>query len=656
MAIQTGTIGFSVVQKSFLSKRTPYLSILRVIMMSAICLLSIGACGGGGGGGSDDDNDVNDDVSTLSTTELKDPTPGTGDFFGSELKVLANGNIVVGDSQDSSIVLEGGAVHLFNGSTQERIASFYGDDQQDRFGATSITELTNGNFVIASESDDVAGIVNAGSVILVNGATGAQIGTTIVGNDAGDSLGKTGIRALTNGNFVIISEEDDEGGMTNVGSIMLIDGDTGAQISTSFGDSANDKLGANGLASLPSGFAELPNGNFVVASGQDGASGSVMLISGAIGTQIGSTISSNGDNGITALPNGNFVVASRTGASNEVNIYDGAVSLVGTGFTGGPDSFLGSGGIQVLSNNNFLIISPEDDVNGVTNSGSVILVDGTTGNQIGATIAGDEVDDQVGFPGLTVLSNGNFVVSSFDDDVNGLVDAGSVKLYDGSAAQIGSTIAGDEANEGMGSVNALPNGNFLVSSIFDTVDGKKLAGSVMLFDGDTGDQIGATISGDDTDDTLGIHGVTALPNGNYVIVSGNDNVEDLESVGSVKLVSGESGELIQTIFGNDEFDHFGDDNNSDAANNSSVIPVPGGNFIVVSTSDKKSETSALIGSITLIDGTSGKVDAQLFGEVAGDFLSATVAVAQDESFYVLGLPSVDNEGREDSGIVSLVTP
>jgi len=46
--------------------------------------------------------------------------------------------------------------------------------------------LTNGKSVIASEDDDHAGVVDVGSVRLVNGVTGVQIGDSLAGKTIGD--------------------------------------------------------------------------------------------------------------------------------------------------------------------------------------------------------------------------------------------------------------------------------------------------------------------------------------------------------------------------------------------------------------------------------------------------------------------------------------
>jgi hypothetical protein len=231
--------------------------------------------------------------------------------------------------------------------------------------------------------DDVGGVTNAGSVKLFNGTTGAPIGSTVSGDDTDDSLGSS-VTALANGNFVIASLFDNVGGVINAGSVKLFNGTTGAPIgSTVAGDDFSDFLGSHGVTALASG-------NFVIASALDFVggvllAGSVKLFDGTTGAPIGSTVA--GDD---------------TG--------DG----------------LGVGGVTALANGSFVIASPEDNVGGVTNAGSVKLFNGTTGAPIGSTVAGDDTEDRLGLGGVTALANGNFVIVSPEDDVGGVINAGSV--------------------------------------------------------------------------------------------------------------------------------------------------------------------------------------------------------------------------------------
>jgi hypothetical protein len=288
--------------------------------------LYLTACSGGGGGGS------NIPPINLTSLDLNDPTPGDTDLFGSSLVILGNGNIVVADSGDDTMANNAGAVHLYSPQSSIPIASIYGDDANDQLGSSSITALANNNYVIASELDDEGGIVDAGSVRLVDGATGMPIGTPIVGDVSIDSLGENGIIALANNNYVVASASDDLGGIVNAGSVRLVNGSTGVQIGTPIvGDTADDRLGFGSVTALT-------NNNYVLASTLDDEggvvdAGSVRLVDGATGTQIGMSIVG------TSLADVNFV-----------NVTESPTGIF------------------------FVLGLPSWDYNGLTNSGRVLLV------------------------------------------------------------------------------------------------------------------------------------------------------------------------------------------------------------------------------------------------------------------------------------------
>ena len=197
-----------------------------ILVLTSIFILV--GCGGGG-----------TSTPTVASQELLDPNAAANNEFGYSTVILANGNIVVANPYDDTVASNAGAVHLYNPFTKTVIASFYGDTANDYLGITSITALGNNNFVIASAYDDVNSVVNAGSVMLVNGATGAQIGSTIAGDTRDDYLGNSSITALGNKNFVIASRADDVNGVTDAGSIRQID-TTGTQVSIIAGAATND--------------------------------------------------------------------------------------------------------------------------------------------------------------------------------------------------------------------------------------------------------------------------------------------------------------------------------------------------------------------------------------------------------------------------------
>lgn len=509
----------------------------------------------------------------ITSFELIDPTPGANDRFGSSVVVLTNGNIVVVDPFDSTMVSNGGAVHLYDPVSQTLIASVYGDNVNDLLGNNGVTALANNNFVIASSQDDTGIIQDAGSVRLINGNTGMQIGTTLYGDVPGDRLGGSSITALANSNFVVASARDDEGGIRDAGSVRLIDGNTGLQIGpTLAGDVDFDELGSSGVTALA-------NNNYVVASGADNEggisiAGSVRLFDGNAGLQIGASLTGDvagdrmGSHGTTALDNNNYVVASafydEGGITNagSVRLFNGNTGVqIGASLTGDTtDDQLGRTSVTALANNNFVVASRLDNEGGISNAGSVRLINGNTGVQIGASLTGDSADDQLGGNGVIALPNNNYVVASANDDVGILANAGSVRIMNGNIGiQIGATLAGDMADDRFGlSVTALTNNNFVVASPYDDENGITNAGSVRLVDGSTGLQVGPTQAGDMANDYLGSDGVTALTNNNFVIASGGDDEGGITNAGSVRLVNGTTGiQIGNTLTGQAYADFLG---------------------------------------------------------------------------------------------------
>jgi len=553
-----------------------------LILLAALILVG---CGSGGSG-----SEI--PPATLTSFELLDPTPGIGDEFGQWVIILPNGNIVVSDPNDSTNAPGNGAVHLYSSSSRSLIASSYGDGADDRLGfinnlASGVIGLPNGNYVIASSRDTVGGIHEAGSVRLMNGTTGVQIGATIAGDEAFDWLGLDGLTALANSNFVIASSSDDDrvNSILNAGSVRLVNGSTGEQIDDSIvGDTPGDQLGFDGTTALT-------NNNYVIASSQDDVGGkinvgSVRLVSGVDGLEIDLlagdlTGDQLGSDGTTALTNGNYVIASsfdtENGISNagSVRLADGDdgtqiyPAIVGDNV----NDRIGSGGTTALTNGNYVIASPLDDVL-VSNAGSVILVD-TDGKPKGTAITGDKADDELGSDGVTALPHHYYVIASSIDDEGGILNAGSVRLVNGvTGIQSSTPIVGDIENDRLGSrgTTALPNGNFAIGSPDDTEAGIVAAGSVRLADGLTGVEIGNAIVGATAADSMGFDGTTALANSNYVTVTRFEDVDGVVNSGSIRLVNGATGSQIgNTIAGN----------TADDMNGAIVVGSSSGDYFVI---------------------------------------------------------------------------
>ena len=99
----------------------------------------------------------------LLTADFVDPNPSPYNAFGTTIVPLSTGNVVVTSPYADVGGTDTGAVYLFNGTTGELISSLFGSTTRD-FANTEITQLSNGNFVVASPSWDNGLAVDAGAV------------------------------------------------------------------------------------------------------------------------------------------------------------------------------------------------------------------------------------------------------------------------------------------------------------------------------------------------------------------------------------------------------------------------------------------------------------------------------------------------------------
>lgn len=126
--------------------------------------------------------------------------------------------------------------------------------------------------------------------------------------------------------------------------------------------------------------------------------------------------------------------------------------------------------VTPLSTGNVVVTSPYDDAGG-TDAGAVYLFNGATGALI-STLRGSSAGDRVGGDGVTVLSNGNFVIGSPTWNNGVATEAGAVTWGSGITGVSGvvsaaNSLVGSSATDRVGlfgSVTALNNGNYVVNS------------------------------------------------------------------------------------------------------------------------------------------------------------------------------------------------
>ncbi|MEZ5460662.1 hypothetical protein [Dokdonella sp.] len=437
--------------------------------------------------------------------------PAGADGFGAAVAVLPNGNIVVIDSAGGAS--GEGRVYLYS-PTGTQISVFSGSSPNDLIDS-KITVLGNGNFVVSSPSWSNGANANAGAVTWVNGNTGMSgvisTANSLVGTKANDRVGDSygffiGVTELSNGNFIVSSPAWDNGSNADAGAVTWADGNGGLSGAVSaanslVGSKPNDRVGYTfGYR----GVTALTNGNYVVpsyywdngeivdagavtwANGNTGLSGEISQTNSLVGTTAEDFV---GGNGVTALSNGHYVVSS-TAWDNGANTDAGAVTWANgnfalTGVVSAANSLVGSStndrigysydGVAALSSGHFVVKSPFWSNGPAASAGAVTWVNGNAGlvGEVSAvnSLVGTTAGDFVGGNGVTMLSNGHYVVSSAGWDNGAVINAGAVTWANGSVGLSGEVSvvnslvgASEDDRVGVNSVTALSNGHYVVKS------------------------------------------------------------------------------------------------------------------------------------------------------------------------------------------------
>ncbi|MCX6847502.1 MAG: choice-of-anchor D domain-containing protein [Verrucomicrobia bacterium] len=452
----------------------------------------------------------------------------TGDNVGGNVPngviALSNGHYVVCSyNWKNGAFTAAGAVTWCNGTTGRTGAvsssnSLVGGRNNDRvgsgrgtvfssFNSPGVRTLSNGNYVVISPMW-ASGSVNAvGAVTWCDGSIGrtglVTSSNSLVGTLEEDSVGSNDVVALSNGNYVVCSPTWDTTSMFNdLGAVTWADGTTGitgpVNASNSLiGSAATSQIGSGDGAGNGGGAIALTNGNYVVRSpnctiGAVSGAGAVTWCNGSASTT-GVPSSSNslvgtsssdivGWNGVTALSNGNYVVCSKywdNGAITDAGAVTWGNGTTGiTGAVTSANSLVGSTvndrvgtNAKALSNGNYVVTSIEWNNGAATFAGAVTWGSGITGitGTVSSTnsLVGNNASELLGV--VTTLTNGHYVVSSGNWDNGAVTDVGAVAWCDGTAGRTGTlsssnSLIGSTAGDNWGSVTALGNGNYVVTS------------------------------------------------------------------------------------------------------------------------------------------------------------------------------------------------
>ena len=597
------------------------------------------------------------------------PGPAGSQAFGTAVAVLSNGNFVVTDPGATvSAVSAAGAVYLYSPSAV-LISTLTGSSAQDEIGSGGVVALPNGNFVVLSPIWNKAAHSNFyGAVTWVNGTTGVSAAIS-PSNSLVDTAGSS-VFVLTNGNFVITSPEwplnPDGSGPLAYGAATWANGNTGITGTIS---PSNSLVGATNSDEVGlSGVTPLSNGNYVVLSPAwhgGSVAGAATWGNGNIGVKgevsssnslVGTNFSVSDGRGVSALTNGNYVVVT-AGWSNGTAQNAGAVTWANgsTGLTGsistsnslygttGSDS-VGYDGVTALSNGNYVVVSPNWHYGGGSiENGAVTWGNGTTGIVGPVTpsnsLVGTSTDyfDNVGNGGITPLTNGNYVVSSWMWP--GATGSGAATWGDGAAGVKGAvsasnSLVGTSNSDNVGrSIAGLSNGNYVVCSFgWNNGPANNQFGAVTWVNGATGLSgpvtVGNSLTGTTRFDKVGAGGATALTNGNYVVASPYwQNGTASNHIGAATWGNGVTG-LVGVVSTANSLVGV---SSRDSVGSSGAAALPNGDYVVLSPAWFSTSTSYGYGAVTWAIGSAGTTG------VVGSYNSLT------------GVTGFDEVGSGDSG-------
>ena len=514
---------------------------------------------------------------------------GTGGVGG--VIALSNGSYVVFcPNWDNGSFVDAGAATWGSGTAGVTGAvsaanSLVGSKASDQVGRYAIA-LANGNYVVFSRFWDNGSVTDAGAATWGSGTAGVtgavSADNSLVGSTANDQVSRSGVMALANGNYVVLSPYWDNGAVVNAGAATWGSGTAGMfgevfDDNSLIGSTAGDQVGYSATA--------LANGNYVVTSpywdnsgvtdaGAATWCGGTAAFAGAVSSAnslVGSTASDLvGAGGTIALANGHYVVRSYmwdnggTVDAGAVTWGNGTAGVKGAVFetnslVGGTASdqvgYGGTTGVVALANGNYVVLSRNWNNGATAYAGAATWGSGTAGvtGAVSAanSLVGSTYGDQVGY-GVTVLANGSYVITSPSWDNGGVADTGASTWGSGTAGVKGTvsaanSLVGYTASDqvGYGGATALVNGHYVVVSPYWRNGTMAQAGAVTWGSGTAGVSGGASIAnslvGSTAGDMVGFGGVTALASGHYAVKSIYWDNGLAGAAGAVTLGAGASG-------------------------------------------------------------------------------------------------------------------
>ena len=301
-----------------------------------------------------------------------------------------------------------------------------------------------------------------------------------------------------------------------------------------------------------------------------------------------------------------------------------------------------------------------------TNAGAVTFGDGDTGiaGVVGFdnSLVGSSPNDQIGNLGISVLENGNYVVSSPQWDNGSVLNAGAVTFGDGTtgvadAISAANSLVGSITGDIVGNrgVTVLESGNYVVQSSRWSNGSAIQAGAVTFGNRSTGVK-GAvsaanSLVGSSDNERVGNRDVITLENGNYIVQNAGWDNGSAINAGAVTFGDGNNGvagvvSAANSLVGSSEGDNVG-----------FVRVLENGNYIVISPEwDNGSVTDA--GAVTFGDGITGVAGIvgavnSLVGSSPNDRVGSGGVTYLENGNYVVNSDLWDNGSVVDAGAITL---
>lgn len=317
-------------------------------------------------------------------------------------------------------------------------------------------------------------------------------------------------------------------------------------------------------------------------------------------------------------------------------------------------------GVTVLPNGNLVVTDPGFDLNQAQDVGAVYLYHGATLRLISA-LTGSTSGDTVSGAGITVLANGNYLVRS----TNWSGGAGAVTWCSALTGCSGvvspvNSLVGSRAGDRVGrdGILSLPNGNYVVQSPAWANGALTNAGAVTFCNGITGctGEVSPSNSlvGSHANDQVGFYPdrVVALTDENYVVPSPYWTNGAVSQAGAVTWCSGTTG-CVGSISSDNSLvgTQAGDEVGGDG-----VVPLPGGKYVVLSPKWANSMSNAA-GAVTFCDhpmACNGPVTAtnSLVGSSTGDQVGLFGVTVLKSGDYVVNSQWWANGANKEAGAVT----